>query len=90
MDFKLELVGTDGVAYVDTFDQMVRIAGAEAMTYPGTLDWTESRLATFLDRLDGAPGDHVAVALDDGVENVRMLVALHEALERRSPVEVGR
>jgi predicted dehydrogenase len=87
VDFKLELVGTEGAAYVDTQDQMVRLAGADAMTYPGTLDWTESRLSSFLDRLDDGSG--TAELLDDGVENVRMLVALHESLDRRAPVEVS-
>jgi predicted dehydrogenase len=86
VDFKLELVGTEGVAYVDTQDQMVRIAGADAMTYPGTLDWTEARLSAFLDRLDA--GDRPADLLDAGLENVRMLVALHESLDRRAPIGI--
>jgi predicted dehydrogenase len=89
VDFKLELIGTEGIAYVDTQDQMVRIAGAAAMSYPGTLNWTQSRLSAFLDRLDdGVCGG--TDLLDDGLENVLMLVALHDALDRRGAVDVVR
>jgi predicted dehydrogenase len=90
VDFKLELIGTDGAAYVDMQDQMVRIAGAETFTYPGTVDWTQSRLSAFLDRLDDGAAANPTEQLDDGIENVRMLVALHDALDRRAPVAVAR
>lgn len=86
VDFKVELIGADGVAYVDAHEQLVRIAAADRMTYPSTVDWTAARLSAFLDRLDGLDGP--SCPLDAGVENVRMLVALHEALGRKRPVGV--
>lgn len=86
VDFKLELVGTEGTAEVDTQEQMVRIATADALSYPPTLDWTAARLGAFLDRVDA--GEVPPDPLDDGVENTRMLVALHESLDRRAPAAV--
>jgi predicted dehydrogenase len=88
VDFKLELVGTEGAAYVDTHEQTVRIASAHALAYPGTLDWTQARFSAFLDSLEEQPGWTDGM-LDDGVENVATLVALHTALKRREPVRVG-
>src|SRR5690606_33000843 len=78
VDFKFEVLGHDGALYVDTQDQMVHVATAETVTYPGTLDWTQARLSASLDRVDeGAVTEDV---LDDGVENTALLVALHDAL----------
>lgn len=86
VDFKFELLGSDGALYVDTQDQMVHVATADTVTYPGTLDWTQARLSAFFDRVDaGAVDDDV---LADGVENTASLVALHEALTGTQPVAV--
>jgi predicted dehydrogenase len=87
VDFKVEIVGEDGVAHVDTQDQMVHIASAQALTYPSTLDWTEARMGAFLDWVEegAVPND----LLEDGVENTRMLVALHQSLEQRRAVDVA-
>lgn len=87
VDFGLQVIGEDGVASIDLHEQSVRVATAQRLSYPPTLDWTEARMAAFLDRVaDGAadPGQ-----LDPGVENTRMLVALHEALAAGGAVRVA-
>lgn len=86
VDFKVEILGSEGALYVDTNDQMVRLAGKETFTFPGTLNWTEARLTQFLDTLD-AP-DRPADPLADAVDNTHLLVALHEALASGAPVRV--
>jgi predicted dehydrogenase len=87
VDFKLQVIGTDGVAAIDLHDQSVHVATAERLTYPPTLDWTEARIAAFLDRVaDRAVPEDL---LDDGVENTRMLVALHEAIATGAPTAVS-
>lgn len=86
VDFKFEVLGSDGALYVDTQDQMVHVATATAVTYPGTLDWTQARLSAFLDRVDESAVDDDVLA--DGVENTALLVALHEALTDTAPVTV--
>jgi predicted dehydrogenase len=88
VDFKFEIVGTEGAIYVDTNDQMVHVAGGSAVTYPGTLDWTDRRLSAFLDLLDHA-GDTNDL-LDAGVDNTALLAALHESLEQGRTVRVAR
>lgn len=78
VDFGVQVIGESGVASVDLHEQSVRVATAAKLTYPSTLDWTDTRMAAFLDRVEAGPAG--ADQLGDGVENTRMLVALHEAL----------
>lgn len=87
VDFKVELLGTEGALYVDTQDQMVHLATSRRFTYPGTLDWTQTRLSAFLDRV--AADDVRDDVLDDGVENTALLVALHDAITAGSTVRIG-
>jgi predicted dehydrogenase len=86
VDFKFEVVGTEGAIYVDTQDQMVHVAGGTMVKYPGTLDWVDRRLTAFLDLFgeDGTSSDQ----LDAGIENTALLVALHESLEQDRTVPV--
>jgi predicted dehydrogenase len=88
VDFKFEIVGTEGSIYIDTQDQMVHVASGSAVSYPGTLDWTDRRLSAFLDALgtDGVSGQ----PLNAGIENTALLVALHESLEQDRTVHVPR
>jgi predicted dehydrogenase len=86
VDFKYEIVGTQGAIYVDTHDQMVHVAGRTAYQFPQTLTWSQPRMAAFTRRLQA--GDRSAAMLADGVENTRLLVALHASLASGGPVAV--
>jgi predicted dehydrogenase len=87
VDFKFEVVGTDGAIYVDQQDQMVHVAGTSAVKYPDVLDWDEARLSSFLDLL--ANGGRPTDLLDAGVDNTVLLVALHRAIAEERPVDVS-
>ena len=88
VDFKFEIVGTEGSIYIDTQDQMVHVADGKTVRYPGILDWTDQRVSAFLDMLvaDGTG----ASLLDAGIENTALLVALHESLEHDRTIAVPR
>ena len=86
VDFKFEIVGTEGSIYVDTHDQMVHVAGGKAMTYPGVLNWTDARLSAFLDAIGSSGG--AADLLAPGVENTALLVALHDSLTQGRTIAV--
>ncbi len=87
VDFKFEIIGSDGALYADTQDQMVHVAKAATYTYPSTLNWSSTQLSGFLDRLaeSRTPRD----PLHDGVANTALLLALHQAIERDAPVPVA-
>ncbi|MDR7417421.1 MAG: Gfo/Idh/MocA family oxidoreductase [Armatimonadota bacterium] len=82
VDFKYQIIGTDGAIFIDTQDQMVHYAAPDRYNYVPTLAWAIERLDAFLKTLeqDKAPD----VSVDDGVENTRVLVALHRSLETGS------
>jgi predicted dehydrogenase len=82
VDFKYEVIGTDGAIYIDTQDQMIHHAAPDRYNYVSTLAWAVERFDAFLTTLerDKAPD----VSVDDGVENTRILVALHRSLETGS------
>lgn len=86
VDFKVEILGAEGAIYVDTQDQMIHLAGRDALTYPSTLDWTEARLTAFLDAVEA--GKPPTGQLDDAVHNTALLTSLHEALRTGRPVMV--
>ncbi len=88
VDFKFEIVGTEGSIYVDTHDQMVHVVGDRTMTYPGVLNWTEQRLAAFLDTVADRSGSPSVLA--SGLDNTALLVALHDSLALGAPVCVPR
>lgn len=87
VDFKVEVLGSEGALYVDTSDQMVHLAGKQRYTFPGTLDWTEARLTQFLDTLEAS--ERPADPLADAVDNTELLVALHESLASGAAVKVA-
>jgi predicted dehydrogenase len=78
VEFGMRYVGTHGATTIDTHEQHIRLHSATTTTFPGTLNWAPQRFAAFLAavRGDRAPG----VPMADGVENTRILVALHRSL----------
>ncbi|WP_275263115.1 Gfo/Idh/MocA family protein [Segeticoccus rhizosphaerae] len=89
VDCNVQIVGTDGRALIDTHSQTVHIATQQHLSYPATLDWTDASITSFLDAADlGVPVPPEQLA--DGVENTRLLVALHQSLETGAPVPVVR
>ena len=89
VDCNVQILGTEGRVLIDTHSQMVEVAAAHSLQYPGTLDWTATRIAAFLDLVDDAAADPATV-LADGVANTALLVALHEAIASGTTVSLGR
>ncbi len=88
VDCNVQIIGSEGRVLVDTQSQMVEVASATSLVYPGTLDWTSTRISAFLDRVDEATAEP-ATTLADGVANTALLVALHEAIDRGVPVRLA-
>jgi predicted dehydrogenase len=88
VDCNVQILGTEGRVLIDTHSQMVQVAAANSLQYPGTLDWTSTRIAAFLDAVDGATPDPATV-LGDGVANTALLVALHEAITSGAAVTLS-
>jgi predicted dehydrogenase len=76
IEFEFRLVGTRGAVTVDTTHQLVRIA-TDSYRTPPTLAWAPQRFRSFLAALDGGPP---GCPLADGLENTRLLVAIHRSL----------
>lgn len=86
VDFKYQVLCTDGALYMDTHDQMVHKLTTERRVHEPTLDWSGARLEAYLNMLEQ---DQKPVAdFEDGVENTRILVALHRSLETGAVQEV--
>jgi predicted dehydrogenase len=79
VEFTFRYVGSEGAATIDTHQQNVAIATGSRLDYPATLNWAPQRFADFLAAVRGER--EPAVPLVDGVENTRILVALHRSLE---------
>ncbi len=79
VDFKYEVMCTEGALYMDTHDQMIHKVTSVKRTHETTLSWTAARMDAYLDMLgqDRPP----AASFPDGVENTKILVALHRSLE---------
>ena len=78
VEFTFRLVGTAGAATVDTSHQYVTLLTADRSENLMTLNWTPERFRSFAKTLSGAAP---VVSMEDGVENTRILVALHRSLE---------
>lgn len=78
VEFTFRLVGTAGAATVDTSHQYVTLLTAERSENLMTLNWTAERFRSFAKTVRGASP---VVPVEDGVENTRILVALHRSLE---------
>jgi predicted dehydrogenase len=79
VEFTFRFVGSEGAATMDTHEQALRIASPERTAFPGTLNWTPQRFASFAATVRGH--QPALVPLADGVENTRTLVALHRSLD---------
>jgi predicted dehydrogenase len=77
IELEFRLIGTAGMVTVDTTQQLVAVS-AERYATPPVLQWAPARFRSFLKALDGAPP---GCPLEDGVENTRILVAVHRSLE---------
>ncbi len=79
VDFKYQVMCTDGALYMDTHDQMIHKVTSVKRTHETTLTWTLARMDAYLTMLeqDLPP----AASFEDGVENTKILVALHRSLE---------
>jgi len=88
VDFKYEVVGTQGAIYIDTHDQMVhRAINGGRYDHVSTLSWTEARMRAFAKRV--SEHDSSLAQLEQGLENTRILVALHEALDGAVTVAIA-
>jgi predicted dehydrogenase len=86
-DFKFHVIGREGAIFINTQDQMVHTASAQRYSYSATLEWAVQRFHGFLDVVQH---DKPPVAtFDDGVENTRILVAMHEALASGAVVPIA-
>ncbi len=88
VDPKFEVIGSRGAGFVDTHEQMVRLATADTFAFPNTLSvevagrlqgYLNHIFNLFLDAVEGLGPN--PVPLEDGLLNVRTLVAVHRALE---------
>lgn len=85
IDFKYQIIGSDGAIQINTQDQMIQLSGKEQHEYPFTIQWAIPRLHAFLDVLEGGPA---GATIHDGVENTRILVALHKSLETGATIKL--
>jgi predicted dehydrogenase len=86
VDFKYQIVGTEGSLWMDTFEQTSWKATNEKFTYPRTLAWRIPAWNTFIDRVQRK--DNTMQYLEDGLDNTKLLVALHESLETGKIVDI--
>lgn len=86
-DFRFEIVGTQGSISINTHDQMLHII-TDAYRHQGTLDMdvngrllgqTAFNYQAFIDAL--SEGRKPSPSLEEGVENVRVLEAVHRSAE---------
>lgn len=86
-DLKMEIIGTDGALYVDTYDQMVKL-GSDRYSHVHTLGTPINGMATgnsnfmlhaFVDclRSDAAPDANEAA----GLVNTKIVEAIHQSVE---------
>lgn len=86
VDFKYQVIGTRGMVAIDTSNQMIVIADDQQTRQPGVLDWADTRLHSFLDKVETRTVDEELLLA--GLENSRLLVALHESIASGTVVEL--
>jgi len=79
VDFKYQVLCTDGALYMDTHDQMIHKLTPERRVHETTLEWSRARLEGYLEMLEQDLPPQASFA--DGVENTKILVALHRSLQ---------
>lgn len=87
IDFKYQIIGSEGAIQINTQDQMIHLSGKQQHEFPSTIQWAVPRLHAFFDALEGGPP---GATIREGVENARILVALHESLETGEIVRLSR
>jgi predicted dehydrogenase len=87
VDFKYQVVGTEGSVWMDTYEQTSQKATADTYSYPRTLAWRVPAWSTFIKRVQD--NDNTMKYLEDGVENTKLLVAVHESLESGKVVDIS-
>jgi predicted dehydrogenase len=87
VDFKYQVIGTEGALYMDTHDQMIHKVTAQKRTHEQTLRWSAARVEAFLDMIERDLPPQAS--LQAGVENTGILVALHRSLESGTVEMVG-
>ncbi|MCD6351031.1 MAG: Gfo/Idh/MocA family oxidoreductase [Armatimonadetes bacterium] len=96
-DFKIELVGSEGTIFADcSSHRMVQKFTKDGAEYPDVAVRTEvhgrpggfgvESIRHFVRAV--VEDEPLPVSVDDGVENTRVLVAVHESAERGEPVEL--
>ncbi len=78
VEFTFRYVGARGALTMDTHEQNIRLHLGGRTSFPSTLSWAPQRFADFVGAVRGEHRPRAPVA--DGVENTRVLVALHESL----------
>lgn len=86
VDFKYQVMCTEGVLYMDTHYQMIHKLTAVRCIHERTLEWSRARLEAYLDMLEQDLPPAASVA--DGVENTKILVSLHRSLETGAVEEI--
>jgi predicted dehydrogenase len=86
VDFKYQIVGTEGSLWMDTFEQTSVKATPEKFTYPRTLAWRVPAWGAFIDRV--IKKDNTMEYIEDGLANTRLLVALHQSLDTGKVIDV--
>ena len=87
IDFKVEIVGTQGCIHIDTHDQMLHIAANKYQHLPTMDIEVNGRLRgqvamNFEEFVDSLLEDRdPAVGVEDGLENTRVLEAVHRAAD---------
>lgn len=78
-DFKWQVIGTKGTMFIDTQDQMLHVAGRDYRFQDTVGSWQlKGNLDAFAKFLEGAVPQPLA-SIQDGMENTRILVAVHES-----------
>lgn len=85
IDFKYQIIGSEGAIHINTQDQTIQVTTQERLDNVLILQWGIPRFHSFLDTLEGGP---IGVSVEDGLENTRILVAMHRSLETGKPVKV--
>lgn len=78
VEFTFRYVGRRGIATIDTSNQSITLANADRTSNPITLNWTPQRFRALAISIRSRTP---VVTLAAGLENVRILVALHKSLD---------
>lgn len=95
VDYKFQLIGTKGALNVDMQDQMIHFSNQDRTTFPDTLmvdlygHKFGHNLVCFDSFVDSVVGDSAPlVSLEEAMENVRIVEAIHASLETGSVISL--